>query len=45
MQNLALQIGQIDGIEIHQADRSDAGRGKIKRDWRAEAARAYQQHT
>ena len=40
VENLALQIGIIHGVEIHDADLADARRGEIHGDGRAEAARA-----
>ena len=40
VENLALQIGIIHGVEIHDADLADARGGEIHGDGRAEAARA-----
>ncbi len=40
VQNLALEVGVIHGIEIHDADFADAGGGEIHGDGRAEAAGA-----
>ena len=37
--DLALQIGQIDGVAVADGQRADPGRGEIQRDWRAKAAR------
>ena len=42
--HLALQIGEIDDVEIHQADAADAGGGQIEAERRAEPAGADQQH-
>ncbi len=44
MQHLALQIAEIDGIEIDQPDAANAGRREIQAQWRAKTARADQQH-
>ena len=41
--HLALQVGEIDDVEIHQADVADAGRGEIEAERCAEAAGADQQ--
>src|SRR6202050_793622 len=41
--DLALEIRKIDGIEIHQPDGSHSGRRKIERRGRAERSRAEQQ--
>ena len=43
-QNLALQIGRIDHVEIHQADSAHAGRGQVESQRRAQSARADAQH-
>ena len=40
VQNLALQVGIIHGVEIHDAEFADAGGGEIHGDGRAETARA-----
>ena len=42
--HLALQVGEIDHVEIHQADAADAGGGQIQAERRAEPAGAHQQH-
>ena len=44
MQDLALEIGKIDGVAIDEADAPDARRGEIQRDRRTEPARADAQH-
>ena len=44
MDHLALQVGEIDHVEIHQADAADAGRREIQAERRAQAAGADQQH-
>ena len=44
VQDLALQVGIIHGVEIHDADFADAGGGEVHGDGRAEAARADAQH-
>ena len=43
VQNLALQVGQVDGVVVDQGDLPDACRGKIERGGRAEAAGADDQ--
>ena len=42
--DLALQIGVIDDVEVNNAERADAGRAEIKRQRRAESARADAEH-
>ena len=42
--DLALQIGEVHDIEIHQAKVPDASRGQIQPERRAESAGADQQH-
>src|SRR5204863_9990557 len=37
-QNLALQVAEVDDVEVDDADRADAGGGEIHRDRRAESA-------
>ncbi len=44
VRDLALKVVDRDDIIIDDADRSDAGGGKIEQQRRAEAARAYDQH-
>ena len=44
VEDLALEIGKIHRVEIHDADLADAGGGEIHGDGRAEAARADAQH-
>ena len=44
VQNLALQVGKIHRVEIHDADFADAGGGQIHGDGRAKTARADAQH-
>ena len=41
--HLALQVGEIHHVEIHQADAPDAGGGQVQAERRAQAARAHQQ--
>ena len=42
--HLALQVGEVDHVEIDQADAADAGRGQVQPERRAQAAGAHQQH-
>ena len=42
--HLALQVGEIHHVEIHQADAADAGGCQIQPQRRAQPARAHQQH-
>ena len=42
--DLALQVGEIDDVEIDQADFADAGGGQVQAERRAQSARADQQH-
>jgi hypothetical protein len=44
-QHLALQIGLIDRIEVHQTDGADAGRGQVQRRGGAYAAGTDEEHT
>ena len=44
MNHLALQIGEVNNIEIDNAERSDAGRSQIERQRRAQTAGADAQH-
>ena len=44
MEDLALQVGQIDDVEVDDADGADAGGGEVERHRRAEAAGADAQH-
>ena len=43
VQYLALQVGLVDLVELHDADAADAGRGQVQRQRRAEPAGADQQ--
>ena len=43
VQDLALQVGDVDDVEIHEADVADAGGGEVERERRAEPAGADQQ--
>ena len=43
VQNLALQVGDVDGVEIDDADGAHACQRQINCDWRAQAARANNQ--
>src|SRR5207249_6772117 len=45
VKNLALEIGEIDGVEINNAEFADAGGGQIHGDGRAESSRANAQDT
>ena len=45
MDNLALKIRVVHHIEVHDAEGTHAGGGKIKRQRRAEPARADTEHT
>nr|BFE76745.1 hypothetical protein GCM10020092_100460 [Actinoplanes digitatis] len=38
--DLALEIGLVDGVEVDDAERSDAGRGQVEQGGRAETTRA-----
>ena len=40
VEHLALQVAEIDGVEVDQAERADAGRRQIQRGGRAQPARA-----
>ena len=42
--DLPLQVGEIDDVEIDEAEFADAGRGEIQAERRAESAGADQQH-
>ena len=42
--NLPLQVGEIDDVEIDEAEFADAGRGEIQTERRAESTGADQQH-
>jgi hypothetical protein len=44
VQDLTLQVGLIDDVEIDDADRTDAGRAQVQTEWRAEAAGAHHEH-
>ncbi len=44
VQNLALQIRDVDRVEVHEPDRADARGGEIERRRRPEAARADDEH-
>ena len=44
MQYLSLQVAEIDGIEVDDAEAADAGRREVQRGWRAEPARTDDQH-
>ena len=43
VQDLALQVGLVDGVELDDADAADAGRGQVQGQRRAEPASADQQ--
>src|SRR5262249_44625752 len=40
VKDLPLEVAVIDDVEVDEAERPDAGRRQIHRDWRSEAARA-----
>ena len=42
--HLALEVGQVDGVEVDDADRADAGRGQVEGSRRAEPAGADHEH-
>ena len=42
--DLALQVRLVDRVEVHDAERADAGRGQVEQRRRAEAARAHDEH-
>jgi hypothetical protein len=42
--NLALQVGHVHGIVVHQGDAADAGRAQVQRGRRAQAACADDEH-
>ena len=44
MQNLSLKVALVDGVEIDDAERADAGRGQVQRRRRSQAAGADAQH-
>ena len=44
MNDLALQVGQIDGVVVDDAERADAGGGQVQQQRRAEPARTHHQH-
>ncbi len=44
MDDLALEIGEIDHVEVHDADRAHSRRGEIEREWRAEPSGADGEH-
>ena len=44
VQDLALQVAPVDGVEIDEPDRADAGRREVERGGTAEAAGADEQH-
>ncbi|MNE95653.1 hypothetical protein D3C80_1937670 [compost metagenome] len=44
MDHLALQVGQVDRVEVGQVQLADPGRGQVQRHRRAEAAEADDQH-
>ena len=44
VQDLALQVAEVDGVEVDDADGADAGRGQVHRHRRAEPAGADAQH-
>ena len=44
VKHLALQVRGIHDIEVHEAERADAGRGEIERGGRAEPAHTNEQH-
>ena len=42
--HLALEVGEVDHVEIHEPDLADASRGQVEAERSAEAAGAHQQH-
>ena len=44
MDDLALEVGELNGVEIHDAELADARRGQVHGDGRAEPARADAEH-
>jgi hypothetical protein len=44
MDDLALQIGRVDRVEVHKAERADPRGGQIERDRRTESARTDDEH-
>src|ERR1035437_1077229 len=44
MEDLALEVGELHGVEIHDAELADARRGQIHGDRGAEPARSNAQH-
>jgi hypothetical protein len=44
VQELALKVAEVHGVEIHDADRADAGSRQVHRDRRSEAAGADAEH-
>ena len=45
VQHLALQVPDVDGVEIDDAERADTGRRQVERRWRTQSAAADDQHT
>ena len=44
VEDLALEVGEVHGVEVHDAELADAGGGEIHRDGRAEPARSDAEH-
>jgi hypothetical protein len=44
VQDLALQVAQVDGVEIDEPDAADPGGREIERERRAQAAGTHHQH-
>ena len=44
VQDLALQVAEIDDVEVHEAESADAGGGEVQSQRRAETAGTDQQH-
>src|SRR5213593_4186113 len=43
VEDLTLQVGLVDDVEVHEPERAHARRGEVQRRRRAEPARAYEQ--
>ena len=44
VEDLALEVGEVHGVEVHQAQVAHPRGGEVHRGWRAEASGADQQH-
>ena len=44
VQDLALEVAQVDHVEVHEPDGADSGEGEVERNRAAEATRADDEH-